>query len=362
MIAMLIIFIWIFSLFWNQASQSRTLASEKFTKLGKYLDIVKGLSRNYLIFSSQIATKKVAATLTTYYTNDPYPPTIDEIRYSLSQESLKLLNKYISNTIFKEAVFDYSISKYACVDFPIDEKKLSSGEYDEKFNVGSYGSSIEIKEDNNIVSSENDVFETVTRDRFFLLYRNFAEWSKTANFVDDTAICLTKSCGCFNPKQNCIEGTKSLEECSEFYSCFMEVLNNEKNRLVTMIADPYVECSVQPTCFTMRVDLNPVNYDLGEHPPPWDKAPSCTKTNGPERSNAVCSNELSFSSYEKSPINYEMIKFQSSGQSLPVCEVKIAYKATYSCVDKKYELSIPPAERELQFNVDITTNEKRWCR
>jgi len=361
MIAMLIIFIWIFSLFWNQASQARTLASEKFTKLGKYLDIVKGISRNYLVFSSQMATKKVAKDVTTYYYNGPTPRTINQIRYTLSKESLKLLNKYVDNTHFKEAVIDFDVDKlkFKCVDFPIDEDRLDAREYDEKYYVGGYGSVAEVSDENNKVSSDNDIFETVTGDRFFLLYRKFVDWSNSAQFHDDTAACLMNACQCYDPEHICQLGDKTCEQCPQFYSCMTELWERERNRLVGMMGDPYIECSYTKTCCVFQVDDVGVDYEQDVWMP-WDRAPSCRERNGPEESDFVCSKQLSFSSQEKfNPENYKVIKFERV-ISKPVCEQRVAYKVTYSCVDTKYKLSIPLA-RELQFDVDVTEFVRRHC-
>lgn len=355
-IAIIVILIFVFSQFMNEASQSRILGSEKFTKLGKYLDIIKGISRTSTIFSAQRATQVIAARTDTYYQNSENVPTLKQIRYELSKEALKNLNNYIKNILFKETTVDYSVNKYTCFDYAVDENGLNSGQYDEKFPVGSYGSSISIESQNGSVSSKNNIYETITRDRFFFLYRKISEWVKDSRLFEDSRSCTKEIC---DTSGSCPGG------------CLDVLLSGKTNELENTINDPYVSCRYEIKC--CYAELVKVSTEVEPGYPGecriWQETTNCKNCYNCERHDATCTNSLSFSSFDSENSNY--LQEDTKGKTLyfngmpPAVydQARMSIEVVFTCTDEKYQLSIPPINnRNLVYSFHTNVYQKCDCR
>jgi len=329
---------WINNLFSQEVQLSRIVGSEEFIKLAKFLDVLKGISKNSLILAAHRGTYAVAGKSETYICNKPTPPNLEETRYSLSNETNSILNAYLQNVNFTEKILSYTITPSTCVDYPMDESKLSSGNFDENFTVGSYGSLISVTARENNVSSKNDNFETITQNRFWFLYKKFKQWSETTSIVSDVCSCL----------------------CSGVCNgCDQTALEKARNLLETIVDDKYVKCYFQKDCcYEETGSYSGPDYDgciTWENP---KGCPSCYL----DRKSDLCINKISFSEKE----NYEEVKELklnkisfSPGDSI---EHRAILKATFSCIDEKYELSIPPiGKRNLIFTADVTIFLKTLC-
>lgn len=330
--------VWVLTLFSQASIQTQVLQGDLLLKLAKYLDLLKGISRNSLILSVHRATYFVAGGSDTYICNQPTPPKTDEIRYQLSNETLSALNSYLSKINFTESVLTYNISNFTCVDYPAEESKLNSGIYDEKFSVGTYGSNIQITSNENNISSKNDIFETISKDRFWFLYRKFKKWSETTGVVDEF-------CGsCLNSWCSCPTGSNlACDSCPPFVQCVNSILENSRKQLVELINDPYVECSADLICCVAESTECPPKGDSVCKS--WNDAPSCLGCQL-DRHDDLCIKKIASQlSYEAAIDPYRCEAWR---------ENKAAITASFSCVDKKYELSVPPTgERYLRFSVNV---------
>ena len=331
---------WVGNLFSQESQLSRIFQSEEFIKLAKFLDILKGISRNSLILAAHRGTYTVAGRGESYICNGPTPPKLEEIRYALSNETNSILNNYLKNINFTEKVLSYNVTPSTCADYPMDESKLSSGKNDENFSVGSYGSSVSVVTVENNVTSKNDNFETITQNRFWFLYRKFKQWSESSSLASDVCSCV----------------------CSGVCNgCDQMVLEKARKLLETTIGDKYVKCYFQKNCCYEEVVLyNGPEYDGCIT---WENAKGCPLCYL-DRKSDLCIKKVSFS--EKTDEGTKVIKEAepkkisfSPGSST---ENRAILKATFTCIDEKYELSVPPVgKRNLLFSVDATIFLRSLC-
>ena len=331
---------WVGNLFSQESQLSRIFQSEEFIKLAKFLDVLKGISRNSLILATHRGTYTVAGRGESYICNGPTPPKLEEIRYALSNETNSILNNYLKNINFTEKVLSYNVTPSTCVDYPMDESKLSSGKNDENFSVGSYGSSVSVVTVENNVTSKNDNFETIAQNRFWFLYRKFKQWSESSSLASDVCSCV----------------------CSGVCNgCDQMVLEKARKLLETTIGDKYVKCYFQKSCCYEEVVLyNGPEYDGCIT---WENAKGCPLCYLNRKSD-LCIKKVSFS--EKTDEGTKVIKEAepkkisfSPGTSK---ENRAVLKATFTCIDEKYELSVPPVgKRNLLFSVDATIFLRSLC-
>lgn len=260
------------NLYSQQFELSRFLTSEEVAKVTKFLDVIKGLSRNSLILAANKGTLFIAGKGESYICNIPTPPTVAEERNEVGNQTLGILNTYVENINFTEQVLSYNISKYGCVDYPINEAKLQSGQYDEKFNVGAYNGSVNLTIGQNNITSKNDAFELITQNRFWFLYRKFVEWSKASTLSSEI-------CPNLCPQNVCDGvGTAALEKA--------RVL------LEQTIGDEFVKCSYTRSCCYQEIGTyNGPKYDGCIK---WENPKACP-TCYLDRSSDICVNKISYS-------------------------------------------------------------------
>jgi hypothetical protein len=316
----------------------------EFTKISKYLESLKGVSKNSLILSAQKATFFVAGRTDSYFCNDAVPPTVDEMKSALSAETKKSLNSYIKNIKLLDPLLEYDVNEFECVDFPVDEHALNLGLYDENFSVGAYGSKISINSSDVSVSSKNDIFENINMDRFWFLYRKFREWSQKlysySRDVCENCMCPVDVCG----------------------RCGNNALKRALKLLEETIDDFYVNCSVQKSCCVQEDSDYSGSY---YYCLPWEDAPRCNSCNL-ERSSELCTPSQSYSPISEQVLNTPHTISFARLEECPgydtLTETRAAIKATFSCIDKKYALSIPSiGERYLVYSVDATLYIKTVC-
>ena len=307
------------------------------------MDVLKGFSRHALLLSSHAATKQVALSggeineagiPRNWICNEDVSPDVDDVRYFLSEETLKYLNMYLENSTIEDLP-EQDIQNYTCVDYDVNESVLFE-KNNERFNVGSYGSKIHITLEDDVVSSDNDVYEEITENRFWFMYRKFREWAPEGakTLYDDVSNCLQYVCDHDCPGMDSDGGCEPCEgSCSEFQYCIEGAIEDALAEL--KFDDPYV------TCYTNLIGCY---YGYGSC---GSRCNTCQK----EEAEEPCVKGLSFQSNENTePLT--RLYFQGPD----VCG---SMEANFTCTDYKYLLSVE-GERNLVFSVRATIEVERY--
>jgi hypothetical protein len=225
------------------------------------------------------------------------------------------------------------------VDYPVIDTQLNAGLLDESFDVNSYGSSVKITLGKNEVFSENDISDNVVRDRFWLLYRGFRTWAQTTSFADKMCDnCMGSICGCPS-------GFDSCGQCPDLVNCLKyKVIRHSVEELEEIFLDPYIECSGDINCCYGEMELCAAKSDACGI---WttNRCMRCDR----DRSSNLCSDQL---------VNGDLASLLglATAQTLYQCdywyETRISVTISLTCVDRKYELSIPSVgDRYLKFTI-----------
>ena len=305
----------------------------KLSKISNYLDILKGYSRHALLLSSYAATKKVALSggeinevgiPRNWICNEDVSPDVEDVRYFLSEETLEYLNRYLENSEIEDLP-EQDVEPYTCVDY--DVNGVLDGKNDEGFNVSSYGSKIRVTLEDDVVSSENNVYEEIVENRFWFMYRKFKEWTPEGARILNNSVtdCLQHVCDC--PSMDSDGVCESCRNtCEKFQNCIEKTI---KNALAELKFDyPYVTCDA---------NLIGCYYNRGM----CDECNRCQK----EEPEELCVKELGLQSNGNTePLN--ILYFQGD-------EVCGSMEAIFTCTDYKYLLSVE-GERNLEFSVRAT--------
>jgi len=358
------IVIWMINMFTSTAQQKRIIETLKLSKLSKYLDFYKGFSRQALLLATHRATQEVASQggeaneggISRYWIcNSDISPEIESVRFFLSERTEKFLNRYIMNLKSDELV-NLNITNFTCVDYDVNENSVMSGKNDERFNVGGYGSEINISYKADSVYSENNIYEEIAQDRFWYMYRNFKVWSQTTSFPGCICGCLGAGCCC--PRGDCLE-----DVCPAFKACVDGCFKKAKNELESKF-DDYVKCGYTfDCCYIETIECGDVQSPCEA----WKDAPKCNIC-AKEDPDILCSKNLELSG-ENSNKNYYTIKLQEDEEEEFQCyggcyfwdEVRAAIEGEFHCKDKKYFLSTENY-RYLDFDTRVMMNIKgRQC-
>ncbi|MBU5688126.1 MAG: hypothetical protein KQA41_01150 [Candidatus Aenigmarchaeota archaeon] len=364
------VLLWIFNLYKQTSDTKEFLKNLKISKIQEYLEMFKGYTRNSLILSAHKSTIEISKKggnpfrepIRTWICTDPIYPSVNEIRYFLSESTKNSLNSYLLNANKSKQTEDIKIliDPSTCVDYDVSDSSLMKGENDEKFNVGAYGSHIYINYDFDAVNSTNSVYEEITRDRFWYIYRNFREWASKNTFKKYVCQCMNLIC-------KCDKSGSCSEKCLVFEECINNALNNALNDLQKSF-DEYVECGyVKNCCYQEKQSCGDVAGCTN-----WENPPQCNKCNYGNPDKLCTANDLTLSSNEKKSYFYE--EYYTPRMALPqepedTCAdkkvemwntVKASTEAIFSCVDKKYVLSSP--EKYITFNVHVQMSlQSRQC-
>jgi len=368
---------WIFTSFYQVRVQESSVTDIEtiLTKIGIYLNSIKGFSKNALILATHKGTSDIGKEGITFYCNNPTPPTTRQMRYELSSRTLELLNEYLKNYPVNEPLMTIDIQNFSCVDNPVEG--LEQGLIDKNFTANAYGSKIGISIKENNVSTNNELFEIIPEDRFWFLYRELRDWSyqKGKNFEGLVCNCLTNS---RLPKWD-----KVMENCNEwpeFDECFKTAIDNTAKDMENFIGDPNIECSGEPSCcYGEKEPCQTTQMD--DQCGVWGGGTGCSNcTTLPDKELCIekigASSEENQKTYEKikNMISFEgkdeeqrtsKISFASEGICSPdQCKFYetgyINVKAQFTCTDKKYQLSLPfPEDRYLKFTIDTKVSLMR---
>ena len=332
------------------SEENKSLSDVLYSRLVKYDEVIKGFSKNALIISTSKASSLIGSKADTYVCNKPTPPSVGEVKYELTNETQRILNTFIENYSLEQA-FNISIKNFDCVEYLVNETSVSSGQADEKFAVFSFGSNIYLSILNSSVNSTNDVLEQMLRNRFWYMYRNFVDWSRQTQIVQEIEErCIKES------MNNCdfSDTATSCESCGVLTDCIDSVIASEARNLELQFADRYVECTGKRNCCVAESVKC-----LESKPEDWVQ-PSCTKCDLDRRSDSC----FALQSFGMPNLGY-VVSFLSgvgdASENNDLCAYKcedwktnkLAVELTMSCTDKKYELSLAKGERYLTFAVDV---------
>jgi len=346
--------VWLISTFLAARGVKTTVRETELHKLSSYINLAKGFSREALLLSSHTAVQEVAGNggeisvegRTWICNGKDTSPSVDEVRYFLSNKTLETLQNYI-NSFHIEDLPTVNVTNFTCVDYDVSEKSVFSGENDELFNVAAYGSDVTVTYKDDKIESNNDIYQGVSRVRFWYMYRKFKEWVATE-------ASLFNSCVCDCSSHACVSGPIS-GECSQhgsFYRCVKSCVDASLNRLRDTFSDNDIRCYAKIECCYVEVEdwCEPV---YGQECLPWDNPPRC---GGCQYKDAgeLCSEEY--------------IPKYGLGERESYCEgscwvsgyVKTSVKVHFTCEDNKYLLSTR-GERKLIFSVGATSSVETPC-
>lgn len=366
--------IWVVSSFTNMSIGKRLSEQIKQQLVYKETDYMKGFSRVALIFSSHNAlrdTGKLGGVTEismerNWICTDPKVPSTDQVRYHLSKETLKYLNKYISNVnnANQRDILQYKVSKFSCVDYDVSQSGVDSGTNDVSYNIGAYSSDIEVKGEDGTASSDNDVYEEISPVRYWLMYRKFSEWAKRNVLKKEVADCLPKICDC---PANTNGGCGNVNNCPIFKSCVAIAVEKAKADLKNGFADSRIECRSSLMCDYTEWEECKGSDSLEV----WKNAPKCNRCvlgeTGPLCGKSINLDDGYTKSISANLIQEKSEKINAADRGPDQCTGKVckyyretrgAMEATFTCIDKKHLLSTKE-HNELQFTVYATIDLKK---
>lgn len=360
--------LFIIILFQNVSFKSQTINEILISRISRYLDITKGFVRESALLSSNAACYDVAYKgghsvegTRTWICNEPWAPAVDDARFFLGKETLEFLNRYAS----KYNVTDPSLSieNFTCVNYNASQYFVESGITDEKLDIEAFGSKINVTLGEDNATSGYDFDLEIPRIRFWYMYRIFKKWSETTSLPQDICAGLPLVCGC-NPslgycRSNCPSfETYSSEQIEKSRKYLESLFNNQEN----------IECTAIMDCCKTRITGNDASARACLT---WEEWP-CGGCNR-ENPSVLCVNSIlsgtpsdvkSINIIGKSDVNKTRFLQFNVGVSIAwkrpcLCqahelgytdecgnadivsaEPKGTVTAMFSCIDKKYSLSI----------------------
>ncbi len=378
LIAVLLIGNWIFLSYKSgDFYQKKVLKNVYLDKLSNYLELSKTYSKISFIFSVNSALFRVASLGgTTKVHRKPsesewiqswvcngkkFIPTVDDVRYFLSEEALKSLNIYMKNLSRNYDIARIDAKNYTCINFNVTNSDVLNGVYDEgNFSVGCYGSQIIVSHSNLKFRSPNNYYLPFYDVRFWKLYRGFRKFIETTNF--NPCECIGETCKCHgNP---CTIGCEPYKECLN-----KKVVMPNLNKLQEIMNDSYIKCVGNVTC-TYEEDGPPcINIDTCL---PWEGPPCCFYCEVRKKKKACYDKTTDIYANNKYNISFGEIKYQapikksitSTSCSDRKCQYWYEKKATYvisfSCKDTKYYVSTPSetSPEPITFSITVTAAAK----
>jgi len=354
LLCIVVIFIvaWMFNLFLFSSEEKRSVREIQFTKLSKYLNLVKGFTRTASILSVHEAVKEIAVEgggTEGFYPRDwicsgDVSPDIRTMRYFLSERTLAFLNNYLVNLDIEDFP-DVGIRNFSCVDYDVETGSVMSGMNDEKFNVGAYGSKVNITFRDNTLVSSNDLYQEISQVRFWYMYRKFKEWVRKTSLVANMGKCLHFICDCVNNDSLVQEECGS---CPLLEECVMSVVNESLRELNETFNDEFISCTVTVWC-----------CHFGSASCSVPECEDCCKCNILERGELCAERLAGIQSLREESLKTRVNEiFMNSSTIFSYSEKPCVYwrgnrldvSMYFSCTDKKYFLSTE-GDRTLTFNV-----------
>ncbi|MEM5800673.1 MAG: hypothetical protein QXD54_03790 [Candidatus Aenigmatarchaeota archaeon] len=329
----------IFFFFISFEFRESIVKSLSYFKASIYLDYVKFFERISLHFSVHSGVSEVGKRGGVSQTGENYPrswicnqvdvPSVEEVRFFLSNETLRFINYYIKN--FNQSdILKVNLSEVSCVDFKVSQQEVESGKFDESFETIALGNNIFISLGEENITSLGDLTERISLLRFWYMYRKFSEWAKTygPKYIQHMCGNLSKICYC--------NGMGGCNNCLPFLSAVIQMAEEEVSNLERTFSDPYVKCYYNISCCFYGKSDCPEEEDY-QGCKEWKDAPMCKDC-------------------VKIPFSKPCASLQEcSGTCAYFAEVKGAVKVTFGCNDTKYYVSTPKGPQQLIFKVDVTT-------
>jgi len=334
----------IYSYFSHASTIERITKSLSYRLTSVYLDYVKYFSRIALHFSVHEAVAKIAEQGGMHPGSEVSPrswicgdkvdaPEVDEVRFSLSNETTNFLNNYIKN-FESTTILKVNLSQVSCVDFKVDRDNLNAGKIDEDFEAVATGSNILIGGEGVNITSINDITEKISFLRFWFMYRKFYEWVQKygPEYIQDTCKDMSKICECRN--------SGPCEICPPLLHALKASAQDKVNKLEKVFNDPYIKCYYRITCCAHEYENCPPEFDPTQvgYCKRWEDAPACKEC-------------------IKAPWQQPCglgLQGECTGTCTYYAEVKTSFKTTFGCIDNKYFVSTPNGTKPLEFKIDTT--------
>jgi hypothetical protein len=355
-------------LFQSGSFRSQTVKDMLLSRVSKYLDITKGFVQYSALLSSHAACYDVAYKgghsvegTRTWICNIPWAPKVDEVRFFLGKETLEFLNRYVTNYKVTDPLI--SVKNFTCSNYNVNESSVISGEVDERFNIEAFGSKINVTFEENSAASKHDFDLEISRIRFWYMYRIFKKWSETTTLPQDICAGLGLVCYC-NPSLGYCSSN-----CPSFQAYSLEQVEKSRKYLISLFNDTeYIECTAMMDCCMTRITRN---TDSVEKCLTWDEWP-CGGCNREQPGDLCLNSILNFSEPKVEPISIAgktdvnktrflqfnvgvsiswehpcLCKAPAPGHvdecgnvDILSSEPKGTITAMFSCIDKKYSLSL----------------------
>lgn len=347
---------------------SKIVKNLQLSRVSKYLDVTKGFSRHSALLASHAASYDIADKgghipegTRTWVCNGPWGPTVNEVRFFLGQETLEFLNRFIKNYIIEDPKI--LVKNFTCVNYNVDESSVMGGKFDEKFNIQAFCSEINVTLAEDSAASKNEFDVEISRIRFWYMYRIFKVWSETTTLPQDICNGLPLICGCSPSLSSCRNNCQAFERYS------LEQIEKARRYLESLFNDPeYIKCTAIMDCCMTQITRNTDNREACLS---WTEFP-CGGCNRAEPGTLCINSILNQEKPEVRPMeiegktNVEKTRFlqfnvgvtiawkhpclcqQEMKDHVDECgnidiisaEPRGTITATFSCIDKKYSLSI----------------------
>ncbi|MEM2175339.1 MAG: hypothetical protein QXI58_06935, partial [Candidatus Micrarchaeia archaeon] len=323
--------LWVVNTYTQYSTKTRVITSTEVDKISSYIDIIKSFSRNALQISAHKSFMFDASRGRTFYCNGPSPPSIRVILHDVEILTNRTFNEYLSKVSFDDPLLELNITPSTCISFDINEQRLNSHNYDEKFNASEFGSEISIKYGDNFLIESNEIKdESIVRNRFWLIYNGFKRWAEETHAFDNICNCLQDQsiCGCGN-----IPCNGDCKSCMPLYYCTKESIIKSIEELDAIFSNEYIECKGEIENCVLNVEDS-----------------SCSDT---ESCGEWVNDECFFSEYDdedslcSDSLSYGIASEQATTTTVTqwsclVSKKTIKYKAKISfvCIDKKYALPV----------------------
>lgn len=348
----------IFNLFVETGTKERALRSIFLNEISKYLDFSKGFLRTSFIYSSHLASSRVAhfgglgtsikpVEPRTWICNGPTPQEPEEIKFWLNDETLRILNNYTKILNLQKELVLINASSFSCVNYEAENSKIFNGYYDEGFfNISGEGCKVNVSsiKTPDFVSSLANLKVLLPQDRIFYLYRNFYDWAN-----EEGEALVSRICGCIELICDCA-GNGDCEQCNPLQECIHSNFALSKEILQSKF-DEYVECWYTIQCCKFESQSCPLDKDA--RCLLWDTR----KCEGCYIPPSQSSCKVSFSTLEEATVKTTLKFLTQEECEEKKCEYWQENRETmygiFECTDKKYYLSLKDGTGPLTFRVSV---------
>lgn len=360
LLLLFLVFVVLAGWLWGQFMVSSFLArlgkESVLTKLAGYVDTIKGFSQNAQVLAIHEACRHVAAQggqtsatgfARSWVCNADVSPSLRSVKFFLSNLTTDYLNSYLLKLKFEDLPTVH-VSEYTCTEFEVDEK-VYEGTFDERFNVSSIGSTINVTLEADAVRSSNHVRQEISQLRFWYMFRIFKQWAPEGASIIAGGLCqcLPHTCNCREPTYQGF--CEPSDTCPPFNQCVKQALGRAVQALQAKF-DEHVSCYANLIGTYHQPGLPCLTNPCID----WPNPPAC-KACTIEQPGRLCGAEaLKQLRYDSSQLNLHSNpdSLQQRGYCLYWHELRGSMEGLIVCTDEKYKLSVI-GERELSFEIHV---------